>query len=256
MNSLRLALHEFRYDQKVFWRNPASVFFTALLPVIFLVILATIFGNDRIKSLGDIPTTTYYIPAIITLALVSATFVSLAINLTVAREAGLLKRGRGTPLPEWVFIGGRVGNALVISVVMLVVITVIGKLLYGVPIPWGHLPTILITLMVGAAAFCCLGIALTSVIPSRDAASPITNVIVLPLYFLSGIFIPENEIPDEVLTVAGFFPIRPLFEAFFSSYDPASTGGGFEWSNLLVVSAWGLGGLILAVRYFRWTPKN
>ncbi|MCB0827189.1 MAG: ABC transporter permease [Solirubrobacterales bacterium] len=256
MSSLRLAVHQFRYDQKVFWRNPASVFFTALLPVIFLVILATIFGNDRIESLGDIPTTTYYIPAIITLSVVSATFVSLAINLTVSREAGLLKRGRGTPLPEWVFIGGRVGNALVISLVMLVVITVIGRALYGVPVPWSHLGTILVTLVVGAAAFCCLGIALTSVIPSRDAASPITNVIVLPLYFLSGIFIPENEIPDQVLTVAGFFPVRPLFEAFFSAYDPASTPGGFDWSNLLVVVAWGLGGLVLAFRYFRWTPNS
>ena len=102
-------MHEFRYDQKVFWRNPASVFFTALLPVIFLLILATIFGDETIESLGNVKTTTYYIPAIITLALVSATFVSLAINLTVAREAGLLKRGRGTPLPAWVFIGGWVG---------------------------------------------------------------------------------------------------------------------------------------------------
>ncbi|MBK5110345.1 MAG: ABC transporter permease [Thermoleophilia bacterium] len=256
MNSIRLALHEFRFDQKVFWRNPASVFFTALLPVIFLLIFATIFGNDEIESLGNIPTTTYYIPAIITLALVSATFVSLAINLTVAREAGLLKRVRGTPLPRWVFIGGRVGNALVISLVMLAAISVIGKVLYGAPIPWSNLPAILVTLVVGAASFCCLGIALTAVIPSRDAASPITNVIVLPLYFLSGIFIPENEIPDQVLAIAGFFPIRPLFEAFFSSYDPASTGGGFEWANLLVVAAWGLAGLILAIRYFRWTPRH
>jgi ABC-2 type transport system permease protein len=249
-------MHEFRYDQKVFWRNPASVFFTALLPVIFLLILATIFGDETIESLGNVKTTTYYIPAIITLALVSATFVSLAINLTVAREAGLLKRGRGTPLPAWVFIGGRVGNALVISVVMLVAITAIGKIVYGVPVPWSHLPAILLTLAVGAASFCCLGIALTAIIPSREAASAITNVIVLPLYFLSGIFIPENEIPDGILTFAGLFPVRPLFEAFFSSYDPASTGAGFELADLLVVVVWGLFGLVMAVRYFRWTPRH
>jgi ABC-2 type transport system permease protein len=256
VSTLRLVLHEFRFNQKVFWRNPGSVFFTVLLPVIFLLIFATIFGNDPIETLGNVPTSTYYVPAIVTLAVVSATLVSLAVNLTSAREAGLLKRGRGTPQPPWVFIAGRIGNAVVISVLMVAVITVIGRVVYGAPIPWGHLPAIAVTLTVGAAAFCCLGIALTAVIPSRDAAPAITNVITLPLYFLSGIFIPENEIPDGVLTFAGLFPIRHFFEAFFTAYSPATTGAGFEWFDLLVVTLWGVLGLLLAIRFFRWTPRG
>ncbi len=81
MRALRLVLHELRFAQKVFWRNPASVFFTVLLPVIFLLIFATIFGNDPIEALGNVPTSTYYVPAIVTLAVVSATMVSLSINL-------------------------------------------------------------------------------------------------------------------------------------------------------------------------------
>ncbi|MBK8295542.1 MAG: ABC transporter permease [Solirubrobacterales bacterium] len=170
MNSIRLVLHEFKFTQKVFWRNPASVFFTAMLPVIFLLIFATIFGNDKIETLDNLPTTTYYVPAIVTLAVVSATMVSLATNLTIAREAGLLKRGRGTPLPSWVFIAGRVGNAIVISVLMVVVVTLIGRVLYGAPIPWDRLPAVAVTLLVGAASFCCLGIALTAIIPSRGCA--------------------------------------------------------------------------------------
>ena len=117
---MALALHQFRFDQKTFWRNPASVFFTVMLPVIFLLIFATIFGNDRIEELGGVKTTTYYVPAIITLAVVSATMQSLAISLTVDRENGLLKRARGTPLPSRVFIAGRVGNSIVVSVLMLI----------------------------------------------------------------------------------------------------------------------------------------
>lgn len=256
MKSLRLAFHEFRFGQKVFWRNPGSVFFTVLLPVLFLVIFGTIFGSDPIDTLGGIPTTTYYVPAIVTLAVVSATMVSLAVNLTTAREAGLLKRGRGTPQPPWVFIAGRVGNAVVVSVVMVVVVTLVGKLLYDAPIPWKHAPEIAITLAVGAAAFCCLGIALTAIIPSREAAPAITNVITLPLYFLSGIFIPESEIPEGVLTFSGLFPIRNFFEAFFAAYSPDATGFAIEWGNLLLVALWGLAGLLLAIRFFRWTPKN
>jgi len=256
VKGLSLALHEFKYGQKVFWRNPASVFFTTLLPIVFLLIFATIFGNDRIETLGNVKTTTYYVPAIITLAVVSATMVSLAMNLTIARENGLLKRGRGTPLPSWVFIAGRIGNSAVISIVMLAAISVIGRILYGVPFPWERLPAVIVTLIIGAASFSCLGIALSAAIPSRDAAPAITNVIVLPLYFLSGIFIPENEIPNGVLDVAGLFPIRHFFEAFFAAWSPNTVGSGFEWGDLLVVALWGLGGLILAIRYFRWTPRT
>jgi ABC-2 type transport system permease protein len=256
LSSVRLALHEFRFNQKVFWRNPGSVFFTVLLPVMFLLIFATIFGNDPIETLGNVPTSTYYVPAIVTLAVVSATMVSLAVNLTAAREAGLLKRGRGTPQPPWVFIAGRIGNAVVISVLMVAVITLIGRLLYDAPVPWERLPAVTVTLLVGAAAFCCLGIALTAIIPSRDAAPAVTNVITLPLYFLSGIFIPENEIPDGVLTFASIFPIRNFFEAFFTAYSPSTAGAGFEWVSLLVVALWGALGLLLAMRFFRWTPKG
>ncbi|HMT04758.1 MAG: ABC transporter permease [Solirubrobacterales bacterium] len=256
MRGLSLALHEFRFAQKVFWRNPASVFFTALLPVLFLLIFATIFGNDRIDEVDGVKITTYYIPAIVTLAVISATMVNLAMNVTIAREEGLLKRGRGTPMPPWVFIAGRVGNSIVISTIMLVVVTLIGKLLYDAPIPWERAPAVAVTLIVGAAAFCCLGLAITVMVPSREAASAITNAITLPLYFLSGIFIPESEIPEGVLSIADFFPVRGFFEAFFSAYSPNTIGAGFEWGELATVAVWGLAGLVIALRYFRWTPRN
>ncbi len=195
MSGVSLALHQFRFDQKTFWRNPASVFFTVMLPVIFLLIFATIFGNDRLEELGGVKTTTYYVPAIITLAVVSATMQSLAISLTVDRENGLLKRTRGTPLPSRVFIAGRIGNSIVVSVLMLIILATLGRVLYGVQIPWERLPAVLVTLLVGAAAFSCLGIAITAAIPSADAAAPVTNVAVLPLYFLSGVFIPGERDP-------------------------------------------------------------
>ncbi len=255
MSSAALVMHQFRFDQKIFWRNPASVFFTVMLPVFFLLIFNTIFGNETIDELGGIKTSTYYVPAIVTLAVVSATTQSLAIRLTVDRENGILKRGRGTPLPSWVFFAGKVGNAIVVSVLLLVVVTVIGRVFYDVEVPWDRLPAVLVTLVVGAAAFCCLGVALTAAIPSEDAAAPVANMALLPLYFLSGIFIPESEIPEGVLHFADLFPIRHFFQAFFTAFDPTTTGAGFEWGNLAIVAAWGAVGFVLAVRYFRWTPR-
>jgi ABC-2 type transport system permease protein len=256
MSATALVVHQFRFDQKTFWRNPASVFFTVLLPVMFLLIFATIFGNDEIDELGGINTTTYYVPAIITLGVISATMQSLAISLTVDRENGLLKRTRGTPLPTWVFIAGRVGNAMVVSVLSLVVVAAIGRVVYGVEIPWERLPAVLAALLVGAASFSCLGFALSAAIPSEDAAAPISNVALLPLYFLSGIFIPESEIPEGVLHFADLFPIRHFFEAFFTAWSPQTVGAGFEWGHLAIVAAWGVLGLVIALRTFRWEPRH
>jgi ABC-2 type transport system permease protein len=255
MSGLALIGHQFRFDQKVFWRNPASVFFTVMLPLIFLFIFATIFGNETIEERG-VKTTTYYVPAIVALAVISATTQSLAINLTQDRERGLLKRVRGTPLPTPAFVAGRVGNSLVVSILMVLLVAVIGKLVYDVSLPDQTIPAVLVTLAVGAFSFCCLGFALTAIIPSEDAAPAVSNAVVLPLYFISGVFIPDSEIPSGVLDVADAFPIRHFFEAFFAAWDPNTTGAGFEWGELAIVAAWGLAGLAIALRFFRWEPRR
>src|SRR6188472_4603479 len=252
---MTLLLHQLRYDQKVFWRNPAAVFFTVMFPVVLLLIFATIFGDQRIGKDG-IEVTTYYVPAIITLSIVSATLQTLAMSLVIAREDGRLKRGRGTPMPAWVFIAGRVGNSAVVALLMLALLALIGRVLYGVAIPWDQMPQIVVTLLIGAAAFCCLGIALTAAIPSQDAAAPIVNALLLPLYFLSGVFIPDDQLPSGVIHFADIFPIRHFFEAFFDVYDPGSGGASLQWGNLAVVAIWGVAGLLLAIRFFRWTPRG
>ena len=257
MNGLALAGHQFRYDQKAFWRNPASVFFTVMFPVVLLLIFGTVFGNDTVEVRGGIDTTTYYVPAIITLSVISATMQSLAMSLVIAREDGRLKRSRGTPMPPWVFIVGRVGNSIVVALMMLVLLAAIGGVLYGVAFPWDRLPQIVVTLVVGAAAFCCLGIALTAAIPSQDAAAPIVNALLLPLYFLSGVFIPDDQLPSGVIHFADLFPIRHFFEAFFDAYVPGpGAGAPISWGNLAIVALWGVAGLLLAVRFFRWTPRS
>jgi ABC-2 type transport system permease protein len=255
MSGAALALHQFRYDQKTFWRNPASVFFTVMFPVMFLVLLGVIVNGETIHSRGGIDATTYFIPGVITLAVVSATMVNLAMTLTILREGGILKRLRGTPLPSWVFIAGRIGNAIVTALLMFVLVTALGRLLFGVPVPWSRLGALVVTLAVGSASFCALGVALTTIIPSRESAPAITNMIVFPLYFLSGVFIPESEIPSGVLHVADAFPVRHLFDALLAGFDPTTAGAGFQLGNLAVVAAWGLAGLALAVRRFRWEPR-
>lgn len=254
MNGLALVGHQFRYDQKAFWRNPASVFFTVMFPVVLFLILAVVFSGEDVDVRGGIDATTYYVPAIMSLAIISATMQTLAMTLVIAREDGRLKRGRGTPMPPWVFIAGRVGNSIVVALMMLVLLAAIGAL-FGADVPWGRLPAILLTLVIGAASFCCLGIALTAAIPSQDAAAAIVNAMLLPLYFLSGVFIPEDQLPNGVISFADLFPVRHFFGAFFDAYVPAG-GSAVSWDNLAIVALWGVAGLLLAIKYFRWTPRS
>jgi ABC-2 type transport system permease protein len=255
VSSAALLAHQLRYDQKTFWRNPAAVFFTVMFPVVVFLILAVVFDGSTVEIQGGVEATTYYVPAIMSMAVISATMQTLAMTLVIAREDGRLKRGRATPMPSWVFIAGRIGNSVVVALLMLAVLAAIGGIFYSVAFPWERLPEILATLAIGAAAFSCLGIALTAAIPSQDASAAIVNALLLPLYFLSGIFIPEDELPGGVIDFANHFPVRPFFEAFFQAYVPG-TGAAIAWHELMVVGIWGVAGLVLALRFFRWTPRG
>lgn len=256
MSALRMATHQFRYDQRIFWRTPAAVFFTVMLPVIFLLIFASIFGNEQLPPPLSISTSVYYVPGIITLAIVSATLVANAMRVVEARESGRLKRLRSTPMEPSTYILARIGQSLVLSILMLVFVSLIGRILYDVPIPTTTIPALLVTVAVGTFAFSAMGFALTAVIPNEDAAPAITNATVLPLYFLSGVFIPETELPDGVLAFADIFPIRHFFQAFLEAYNPNTVGAGFDWGNLAIVAAWGLVAMAIALKTFRWAPKE
>jgi ABC-2 type transport system permease protein len=256
-NDVSLLLHQYRYDQKQFWREPASVFFTVALPLIFLFLFVSIFGNEPIRVDDHrISGATYYVPGIVTLAVVSATILNLAITFTILREKGLLKRVRSTPLPPWVYLAGRVLTATVITVLLVVAVVVLGRLVYDVAVPGRTIPGLILTLVVGTASCCALGFAMTSIIPSENAAPAVTNAVILPLYFFSGVFIPEDSLPSGMRFIGSLFPVRHLFRAYLEVFDPLTTGSGIAWGHLAVLLAWGVAGAVLALRTFRWTPRG
>jgi ABC-2 type transport system permease protein len=139
---------------------------------------------------------------------------------------------------------------------MTVVVCAAGVILYGVSLPDNALPGALLTLVVSVLCFSALGFAAAALVPSENAAPPIANAIVLPLEFISGIFVPADQIPKWMLDVAAVFPIRPSFEALLHAFNPFTTGPGIKWGNLAVLAVWGVVGLAVALRFFRWAPKR
>jgi ABC-2 type transport system permease protein len=255
---MSLVLHQYRYDQRQFWREPASVFFTVVLPLIFLVLFVAIFGNGTIGLAGgnEIKGSTYYVPSILTLALLNATFVNLTIWLTIERERGHLKRVRATPAPAWAVIGGRALTAVAVAAVMVVIVCAAGALIYGVELPTTTLPALLLAVVVGTVSLAALGFAAAGLVPSENAGPPIANAIALPLEFISGVFVPSEQIPGWMDAIASVFPVKPLFDSILTAFDPTTSGAGIAWGDLAVVAAWGVAGVLLALRTFRWSPRR
>jgi ABC-2 type transport system permease protein len=243
------------YVNKAFWRNPASAFFTFALPLMFLVIFTSLVGNFDIHvGARTVTSSTYYVASMGAFAVITACFNNTASAITFRRDAGILKRIHGAPLPTGSFLGARIIHALLLSVVLIVITAAFGHAFYNADIPIGiTLLRFLVMLVIGAAAFCALGLALTSIIPNADASAAVVNATILPLLFLSGIFIPfGNTTPAWILWIARFFPVKHFADGLQAGFLNTT----FQWTDVLVVAAWGVAGLLLGLRFFSWEPRT
>lgn len=241
-----------RFDLLAFRRNPAATFFTLVLPLVFLVLFTSIFGNETMANGTRVAV--FYVPGILALSVVSTTMINIAISMVTKREMGILKRVRGTPLRPWVFVASQIVASILLMILLTVLVCLIGWILFGVSLRVAGLPTLILTLVIGSAAFCALGLALTVIIPSVDAAPAITNAIALPLYFISDIFIQGDVVPSWVQNVGNLFPIRHLNLALLESFDPLVEGTSWPWGHWAVIIAWGAVGAVVAALRFRWSP--
>jgi ABC-2 type transport system permease protein len=249
--------NQLRADLVCYRRNTQSVVFTILLPVLFLVLLASIFRNATVTVPGGIiKESVYYVPGLIAWGLITAAFSNLALSVVRNRESGIYKRRRATPLPASAVIASRAAVAVLTALAITVVMLVIGWAAYGASIPGRTAPALALYVIVGAVAFCSLGFAAASLIRNVDAVQPVAWATILPLSFISGIFIPAAELPRWLADIGYAFPVHPLAAGLLEAYNPHTTGSGLNWGYLAILAAWGLAGLVIAVRRFSWLPRG
>ena len=257
MSDLALAVRQFKYENKAFWRNPPAAFFTVAFPLMFLVVFNLLFGNDKVPVAGgEVSGSTFYVASIAALSVISACYVNIAIGVSFSRDAGTLKRLRGTPLPAWSYIFGRVMQGIFVAVLLVTVVTVFGVLFYDVSLPTKTMPAFIVSVLLGAGAFSALGLAITSVVPNAEASPAVVNASILPLEFISGIFIPLDNAPDWLVKVADLFPVKHFADAMQTAFSPFTIGSGFVWDSLGVLVLWGVVGVVVAARYFSWEPRR
>jgi len=252
VRSLSLALGRARLENRAFWRNPAAAFFTVVFPLLFLIV-ASVALADPLG--GRTEAARFYTPSIMTFALITACYTNLAMGVVMAREAGILKQLRGTPLPIWAYVSGRIGQAVFVATLLATLIGLYGAIVNGVSPPLEEMPWLVLVLAVGAASFSALGLAVTAAVPNAGAAPALINATILPLLLISDVLVPLDQ--GLLATVAGIFPVRHLADALAAAYDPSvSVAAGDAALSLLIVAAWGLAGFVVALRTFSWSPRG
>lgn len=242
-----LAYRQWRLERRMFWRNPTAAFFSFVLPLLFLFLFGAIFSNDQ-ETLDVI------VPGILGLSVMSTTFNALAMNITFLREEGVLKRIHGTPMPPVSYVGGVAANAISNAAVQVLIVVLAGRLFFGIgwPKDWLELAVFAV---VGVATLAALGVAFSHVIPNFDAAPAYTNIVFLPVIFISGVFYDVDTAPQFLTDIARILPLTHVIDGFSAAMvtgAPLSDHLG----DLAVVAAWGLFGAIFAVRGFSWESRR
>ncbi|GIE54139.1 hypothetical protein Ani05nite_76730 [Amorphoplanes nipponensis] len=236
-----------------FARSPLSAFFTLIFPLAFLVIVSAIVGNGPTGA--GVPVAQFLVAPFAVFGVAQATFVVLATDTAGLRERGVLMRLCGTPAPAWTVLAARVSASAVVSVAAVVLLTGVGAGLYGVEVVWRKIPALLVTLALGIACFSALGLAVVALTRTVLVAQTLTQGLLIPLAFISDVFIVGAELPVWLDRLGTALPLRHFAHAMTETFDPAG-GYGFRPGDLLVLAAWGVLGAVVAVRRFGWLPRG
>jgi ABC-2 type transport system permease protein len=219
----------------------------------FLFLFNTLFGFE--PDPGEPSLAQFFAPSLAVFSAASATYTNIGIRVAIARDERILKRMRGTPLPPRIYMGGVVGSAVWIAFLGVLIMLAVGVLVYDLEIYAATLPAAAVTFVVGSVSFAALGLALAAVSPTGDTAPAIANATLLPLAFISDVFLDTTEAPEWIQTVGDLFPLKHFVVPMQDAFSPFTTDAAWRWGDLGVLALWGVAGALVARRYFKWEPR-
>jgi len=245
-------------ELKSFFRNRQSLVFTLLFPVLLLVIFGSIFG-------GTVPGTgtgykQVFMAGIIAAGIMSVAFSNLAINISMERDDGTIRRLAVSPMPRSAYFAGKVIRVLVTALLETALLVALAVGLFHLPAPStpGRWLTLLWVLGLGVAACSLLAVAFTAAIPNSRSAAAIVTPVYLVLQFISGVVFPYNQLPRWMQSLAAFFPLKWMAQGLRSVFLPdtftrVEPAGGWEHGHTaLVLLLWSVVGLVAIALTFRW----
>jgi len=247
---VRVFFHQLRAEQLVFWRSKEAALFIFLFPLLLFVLLGSVYNG----TIYGVPAPQALLAGLIGYGCANTAFAGLAIQLVLRRENAILKRLRGTPLPASTYVAALLSSTLIVFALQTVALLVLGRILYGTPLPHA-VGSLVLAVVLGAAVFAALGVATASLIRSGEGSSAVVNFILLPMAFLTGSFGPTRHYPRFLRAIGDVLPLKyfvDLMNAIYLHRHALWTKPG----AIGVLAAWGAGGLVVAVFRFRWEPRE
>ena len=251
-----LLIHQARYELLSAGRNPRARFFTFIFPVVLLVIFAGVFHGTATVDGVQVKLSRYFLAGILAMSIVLGSYANLVVAIATLRQTGVLKRRRAAPVSPAALIGAQAISALVTVAITTTILLVIAKLLYGIGMAPGAIAATACTAAVGALAFAAIGYAVSGLVGSPEAAQPLVQVTTMPLWFLSGVLIPTQNLSGALRTIGKVFPVEHLAAGLHLASVHATFAGAISVTNLLVLAAWGAGAAVIAAWRFSWLPST
>jgi ABC-2 type transport system permease protein len=257
LHAARIGWERGLLEIREFLRQRESVVFTLLFPIILLLFFTQIVKYD---IEGGLSFAQYFVPGILAVGLFGASFQTLAIQVSTEREKGMLKRLEGTPMPPAAYFIGKIIMVFTIVVAETAILLAVSALLGKVTLPSDPAKwlTFIWVMALGVASGCVLGLAFSSVARSAKAAPAVVTPVALVLQFISGVYFVFTQAPQWLQTFASIFPLRWIALGYRSVFLPDSYArqeAGHSWQHgrvALILAAWAVVGLLLALRTFRW----
>jgi ABC-2 type transport system permease protein len=253
---MNLALHTTKYGLLAFSRNRKARLLTLIFPLLLLVIFDGVFHGGHTEVNGvSINYGEFFVPSVIVFSLTTSNLAMLVASVVSQRELGILKRRRATPLPASTLIVSQSATVITMAVISVIVLVIVAGVAFGTAPAAGGAPALVLAVVFGSAAFCGLGYALTTFVDSADAAQPLIQMVMLPLFFISGVWVPISELPGWLQAVARIFPVEHVADLVHRAYVGVVPTGPLL-ADVAVLIAWAVVGAAIAARRFQWYPPR
>ncbi len=247
---MRVLAHQLSYEQRIFWRSREAAVFVFIFPILLYSLLVSVYSDD----IDGVPSADVLLAGLFGYGAANTAFAGLAIILVGRREAGILKRLRSTPLPPATYIAAVLTSTLLVFTLQTIGLLALGTLVFGASAPANALG-FAGAVVLGVACFAGLGVGAAALIRSAEGVSAVVNVIVLPMAFLSGSFGPRTELPPFLNAVADVLPLTYFLDIVNGVYLDGDSLFA-DPKALAIVTAWGVAGLVIALRRFSWVPRE
>ena len=247
---------QLRYQLTLLLRTPRTLMAGLILPGALLALQL-----GRVQHIGQgaaADVLAARVAGLVVLGAMSVAYLTHASSLIVAREDGILRRWRATPLPTWGYFAGRITAAVLIADAAALILVLVGAAMAGLHLTGTGIASLLVASTAGSLALAAAGTAITRLIPSAQGANQLLALTYIPLIIFSGGFGGLSGLPHWLNTLMSYLPAQPMISAVTRALE---TGAGqsataLPGRDLAVLAAWAVGCLLLSVRFFQWDPHR